>query len=202
MSIPTRAECLGLLRAHRVPPHIVAHSLRVAQAGELLAGRLAAAGRRIDPTLVAAGCLLHDLTKMRSLETGEDHARTAAAVLEARGWAEAADVVGQHVRLRPEVLAAPPNEAQVVFYADKRVMHHRVVDLDERFADLVARYGVTPEKRERLRRLHAETRGLEARLFAGLDIGPGDLDRLNLDPLEDFEPWRERSPSSATPPSA
>ena len=33
-------------------------------------------------------------------------------------------------------------EREIVFYADKRVMHDRIVSLDERVADLVRRYGI------------------------------------------------------------
>jgi uncharacterized protein len=33
-------------------------------------------------------------------------------------------------------------EREIVFYADKRVMHDRIVSLDERIDDLVDRYGI------------------------------------------------------------
>ncbi len=58
--------------------HIKAHSLRVCQVAELLTDHLTASNMnvyiRLCRDLVSAGALLHDITKTRSFETGENHA--------------------------------------------------------------------------------------------------------------------------------
>jgi hypothetical protein len=60
--------------------------------------------------------------------------------------------VGQHVRLN----SFDVDEAMVVNYADKRVMHERVVSLTRRFLDLMERYGTDDTRRERIL-LHHQT---------------------------------------------
>ena len=52
----------------------------------------------------------------------------------------------------------PLREAEVVNYADKRVLHARVVSLAERFADLKVRYGRTPEALVRINPMESAAR--------------------------------------------
>jgi len=53
--------------------------------------------------------------------------------------------VEQHVIIGNIDLRGPLEEREIVFYADKRVMHDRIVSIDERLRDLVDRYGHTEE---------------------------------------------------------
>jgi hypothetical protein len=69
----------------------------------------------------------------------------------------------------------------VVNYADKRVLHDRVVSLGERFADLMVRYGRTPEARARIAVMELRTQVLEEKLFAPLSLTPPDLLKVNGD---------------------
>jgi putative nucleotidyltransferase with HDIG domain len=141
---------------------------------------LAAAGWPLHLPLIEAGALLHDLGKTPCLGTSRSHAEWGAALLEELGYPEVAQVVRQHVYLQPwENISHHPGEVEVVNYADKRVMHDRVVTLETRFADLQERYGRTPEARSRIATLQARTRVLEERLFAGLPLTPHDLLQLN-----------------------
>jgi len=55
----------------------------------------------------------------------------------------------------------------------------RVVTLSQRFADLIERYGRTPEARERLAALEVKFQVLENKIFAPLDLMPEDLLKLN-----------------------
>ncbi|MBW1926229.1 MAG: HDIG domain-containing protein [Deltaproteobacteria bacterium] len=184
MEILDRKRCLALLQEYRVPEHIVSHSLRVTQAGMFIAGHLKKAGENLDIGLVEAGCLLHDITKMDSVNTGQDHALSAFKLLEALGHPATADIVRQHVHLDCNIKHNPMmTEALLVNYADKRVRHASIVTLSERFEDLLRRYGSTAERREMISRLHDETLEIESFIFKKLDIGPASLDELNvLDP--------------------
>jgi hypothetical protein len=73
----------------------------------------------------------------------------------------------------------PVREAEVVNYADKRVLHTRVVTLKDRFADLKVRYGRTPEALARIAAMEFKTRALEEKLFAPLRLTPQCLLQVN-----------------------
>ena len=73
----------------------------------------------------------------------------------------------------------PLREAEVVNYADKRVLHEDVVTLAARFADLKVRYGRTPEALARIQATEVRSRALEDKLFAPLRLTPLDLLRVN-----------------------
>uniref|UniRef100_A0A832A1L8 HDIG domain-containing protein n=1 Tax=Desulfacinum infernum TaxID=35837 RepID=A0A832A1L8_9BACT len=175
MKIPTMIECLELLKTARVPPHIVAHSTQVARCAVALARHLNGTGRPLNEALLWAGGLLHDIAKEISLKTGENHARLGAALLEQWGFGAVAPIVRDHIELEPSMLEEPFSESLVVNYADKRVKHDEIVTLDVRFADLVARYGKTPERKAFLERRWALYHMLERKLFAHTPISPERL---------------------------
>jgi putative nucleotidyltransferase with HDIG domain len=160
-------------------PHIAAHSIQVCRVAVWLCQALEAAGRaRLNLELVRAGGLLHDITKTRSFTTGEDHAQSGQVYLTRQGFGEVGSLVAQHVVLAAFDPEAPPNEAELINYADKRVMHDRIVSMPRRMADILARYGTSAQRRDRLRRLWQETERLEAKLFAGLGPDPEQVEEV------------------------
>ncbi|MBW1670055.1 MAG: HDIG domain-containing protein [Deltaproteobacteria bacterium] len=184
MELLDRERCLALLQEYRVPEHIVSHSLRVAQVGVFISSHLKIVGEDLDVGLVEAGSLLHDITKMDSVHTGQNHALSAFRLFEALGYHEVADIARQHVRLDHDIRHdLKITEALIVNYADKRVKHSSIVTLSERFEDLLIRYGTTPERRKMIRKLHDEIAEIEFFIFAKLDIGFSSLNNLN-----DLEP--------------
>jgi putative nucleotidyltransferase with HDIG domain len=182
ISLPSYNDCLALMEAHGMLPHIRAHSFRVMQVADCLGQALAGAGVGLNLPLIATGALLHDLGKTPCLGTGQNHAQWGAEVLASLGYPELARVVREHVRLEEDLPDPRPlREAEVVNYADKRVLHTRVVSLEERFADLRERYGRTPEALARIAAMQVISRDLEERLFAPLPLSPLDLMRSNGD---------------------
>ncbi len=179
MRVPTREQCYEILAQYDVPPHIVAHSERVAQVACFLAEALKKVGEPLDLALIEASALLHDLTKYWSLKTGENHALSAARELRSLGYPEVAEVVAQHIFLIPGPPGAPIRAEEVVYYADKRVKHTEIVLLKERFKDLRLRYGRDIASLLRLRRLEDLTRLLERRLFKKLPFGPEKVQELS-----------------------
>ncbi|MEN8244627.1 MAG: HD domain-containing protein [Thermodesulfobacteriota bacterium] len=156
-------------------PHIVAHSEQVCRVALCLVDHMNHSSARLNRPLVQAAALLHDITKTRSFETGEDHAFTGKEMLKERGFPEVARVVGQHVHLENEVRDEEMDEARVVNYADKRVLHDAVVSLEKRMAYIVERYGREEAHRERIMRLWEESRELEERIFRHVKFTPGEL---------------------------
>jgi uncharacterized protein len=178
MNVPSREECFQILRDARVPAHIVAHSIQVSLVATLLVDMLKERGINLDRALVQAAALLHDITKSESLQTRENHALTGAKLVGGLGYPEVGAIVGQHVRLDAYFASETPVEAEVVNYADKIVMHDRVVSMRERMEDILRRYARTSEIRERIELLIEKSIELENRLFGFLSITPGRLPAL------------------------
>jgi len=178
--LPTYADCLSLIAAHGMLPNIREHSFRVMQVAELLGQALTEAGFELHLPLISTGALLHDLGKTACLGTPHNHAQWGAEILAGLGYAELAQVVREHVRLEDGADDPRPlREAEVVNYADKRVLHTRVVSLAERFADLKERYGRTPEALVRIAAMAVKSQTLEEKLFAPLRLSPLDLLNTN-----------------------
>jgi putative nucleotidyltransferase with HDIG domain len=148
-NIPSRDECMDLMEEYGMLPNIVEHSRQVMHVSLAIVEQLQnRAG--IDRERVLAGALLHDITKTRSLKTKERHDASGGVLLRERGYVRIAEIVEQHVVLRDFNPHGDLEEREIVFYADKRVMHDKVVTLDERIADLIQRYGKTEEIRRRI----------------------------------------------------
>jgi len=176
MNIPDTPACYELICRAGMMDHIAAHSIRVCQVARCLGERLVARGIVLNLPLINAAALLHDITKTRSFETRENHAQTGEDYLRDLGYPEVGDIVGQHVRLTTYADAGMPTEAEIINYADKRVLHDAVVALSERMAYIVERYGGGKDELfERLQWLWDRTVALEKRLFSFLDFSPEAL---------------------------
>jgi putative nucleotidyltransferase with HDIG domain len=177
--IPSHEETLELIRQYRVPQHIIRHSMMVRRVALAIATSLSRAGFCINHAAVDRASLLHDLCKMDSIRSGNDHAHMAREVLRGLGYHTIGEIVGQHVRLKTRDI----NEAMVVNYADKRVMHDRVVSLSQRFDDLMNRYGTDEARRERIFKHRQDI--IEVEEILGRYCGDLDsLDALNLIPCD------------------
>jgi len=171
-AVPDRAECDRLLERYDVPAHIRRHSEQVARVARRLSAALGAAGVALDGALVEAAALLHDISKAACLQGG-DHAREGAELLQTLGYPEVAALVGRHVELGLWEPDGQITEAEILNYSDKRVRHEEVVSLQERFEDLVERYGRRgPGAEIRIRRNWKVTEELEAKIFRRLPFGP------------------------------
>lgn len=175
MLIPQKEQCLHLLSTVDMPGHIRDHSKLVCRVALVLTDGLIAAGIDVNRKLVRASALLHDITKPRSFKTGENHAQTGGQYLAKLGYPEVGEIIRQHVVLDQYFAAATPDEAEVVNYADKRVLHDKVVPLDERMTYILHRYAKTKARQELLKQLWEQTRLLERRLFAHLSFTPDIL---------------------------
>ena len=105
-------------------PNIREHSFRVMEVAGFLGEALAEAGFDLHLPLVTAGALLHDLGKTPCLGTLNNHAELGAGILDELGYPHVAQVVREHVHLDVTIMDPRPlREAEVVNYADKRVLH-------------------------------------------------------------------------------
>lgn len=170
---PDEEECSALWDKYDMPEHIRAHSRLVADLAVAVAEKLAETGADVHvPSVLACG-LLHDLGKYYTIRNGGSHGQVGAA------WVQSeirnphiAQGVLQHVRWvwRIDEAIDAWLLAYCIIYSDKRVMHDSVVSLEERYVDLVARYGVTEEAKIRIAGAHRQGREIEAALSRRLRI--------------------------------
>jgi putative nucleotidyltransferase with HDIG domain len=174
--IPSRQDCLELWEVYAMQPQIRAHSLQVARVANLLAKNLRPLFPDINPDLVEAGALLHDIAKSRCLGNKGNHVLEGRDILAGLGYEKVAEIVAQHVRLGDVYCDQEGlDEIVMVHYADKRVLHDSIVDLETRFEYLKKTYGRTPEILDGIERLFQETLSLEKRIFSRLPFAPQDI---------------------------
>ena len=145
MRIPTIEECYKLMNGYAMLPNIVAHSQQVARVAAAIMDHLKD-GTDIHRAAVITACLLHDITKTRSLQTREQHDISGGRLLAELGFPTIGAMVEEHVVLKDFQTDGDLLEKELVFYADKRVMHDRIVTVEERVEDLIVRYGTTEER--------------------------------------------------------
>ena len=173
--IPTLEECLDLMKEHNMLENIVHHSLLVNEVGLWLSEELNKTGENIDLAKVQAGALLHDITKTKSITTGEDHAKTGSELLEKLGFESISEIVRQHVMTDDALNSPTISEIEIVNYADKRVLHSKVVTLRKRFDDLRTRYGINQERVYLISQSEKRAIEVEKKIFSKLDVPPDAL---------------------------
>lgn len=201
MQIPTGEQCYRLMCDMKMMDHIVVHSMQVCRVATFLADHLNAQQNGLNYHLIRAAALLHDITKTRSFKTEENHALTGGQFLAKAGYPEVGELVRQHVRLdvypNPVVLG----EAEIIGYADKRVLHDKVVSLDKRMDYILGKYGKLSEHQKRIRRLWRKTRDLEDQIFCDLSLAPEDINRIlnREDRLKDFLKYQKVCDQASDP---
>ena len=138
MNIPTKEECLEILKRENVPDNIVAHVKAVCDFSMKTADFLEKKGINVNRKLVAAGALLHDVKKI----TKGDHITEGYEFVKSLGFPEVAMLVKKHglVHLGDGSFEPKTWEEKIVFYADKRCKGNKVVSVDERFQYTKQRY--------------------------------------------------------------
>ncbi|HDP25476.1 MAG TPA: HDIG domain-containing protein [Deltaproteobacteria bacterium] len=180
MEHPTRSQALDLLHEYQVPHHIIEHSMVVRRVATAIACSMVLRGVSLDITLVDRAAMLHDICKMHTVTSGGDHALLGQELLSSMGYSLLGDVVGQHVHLRSFDLS----EAMVVNYADKRVMHEKIVSVTRRFIDLMIRYGTDDARRARIMAQHHKTLKIQDIIAAASALDLSSLEMLHLIPSD------------------
>jgi molybdenum cofactor cytidylyltransferase len=174
--VPTSDEGEAILAKLNVPQDVVRHGRMVAEVARTLAERLTQAGLRLDVGLIAAAGLLHDLAKGRA-----HHARLGARMLNLLGYDDLAAIVAVHhdIEFEPGQM---PNEAALLYLADKLVKGDRIVPMDERFQGAMEKFSRDEEilalVRQRLLNALAIGRAVDRSLGVSLEQALADDCRL------------------------
>ena len=175
-NVPDEAQCVRLWDKYGMMPHIREHCRAVASVALDIVRRaeergVLPEGRGLERPYVLAAGLLHDIAKTYTIRHGGSHAQLGAAwVREETGNPALAQAVLWHVSWPwqdgPLDDAADPFRLPVIIaYADKRVRHTEVVTLEERFEDLMVRYGIDDERKARITGYLNRTKSVEKALF-------------------------------------
>lgn len=150
---PDTVECHAFWDKFQMPENIRRHSQLVAHIAVTLAQMADRRNIPIDIQAVRASALLHDIAKSWCLEHGGSHAFTGASWMTAELHNFA---ISQGIILHVHWPWPLPDGNAIcclpilVFYADKRVRHDQCVTLEERFDDLLIRYGKTREAKDNI----------------------------------------------------
>lgn len=180
-AVPTPEEARALLAVRAVPCAGVAHAEGVAAVALRIARALAAAGVRLDLSLVEAAALLHDIAKGQPR-----HEQAGGELLRALGFGGVADIVAAHrdVDIAPGM---PVTEREVVYFADKLVRCHTLVSVEERFGEKLAQWRHDPQAAAAIRGRMDRALGLRARLERDAGLSLADM----LHPLRSGQPVGE-----------
>ncbi len=173
MDLPSKERCMELLREHGLTEGMVAHSLKVAEIADYLAKKLDEAGEEINPELVDRAALLHDIAKFKHLDDDVRHHEAGHELLK-NDYPEIAEIVKRHaLDTILEKGAFRGWEDKIVWYADKRANHDKLVSLEERFKYLLGRYGgISREVEDTIRRCRKPSLGLEKEIMEKAKIEP------------------------------
>jgi uncharacterized protein len=204
-SLPTREECFDIIKKCHVPPHIVSHSLATAKLGVFLAQKLREKNIAIDPGLVEKACLLHDIARLCDLkESNYNNFGRDVSEQERTAWdrlktkfksARHEDIAYELLREKYPALALAIKkhrytallnekdkpatwEEKIVYYADKRVMHDKIVTLKERLEEAHQRSASLRNINEQSK---IDTAGVDRLIF---ELEQEIFSKIDLDPLE------------------
>lgn len=183
-NVPTIGQCLEFIELYEMYDNIRAHSFVVARIAETLVNGLYEAEKSPGPLAakdeVIAGALLHDIAKTLCLKTNCLHAEKGRDICIELGYPSMAEIVAEHVILKnftgdlykKGIFGAK----ELVFYADKRVLHDQVVSLGDRLDYILERYGNgDPAREQRIRENFDQALELESFLFSFLDFNPEEI---------------------------
>jgi HD superfamily phosphodiesterase len=169
----TKDEVKKMIEEFHMPKHIRRHCEQVAKICEFLGRKLVAKGHKIDIELLVNAALLHDLFRicdvavwnpqgfpdsyheesykkweeLRKKHCGKYHEDAVHDELIARGESRLAKLIKSH-RFE-NILDEKPFrnwEEKILYYADKRVDHDKIVDLKERLEKGKKRNAVTEKQ--------------------------------------------------------
>lgn len=209
--LPTVVDCLNLWKKYYTPENVIMHIKQVTCVCQWLIMKSQERKIELDGKLVVVGAMLHDFMRYVGMKQGYNlklavsppsyeeiafwqtmnekyhdmhHDEAAAAELQELGYdGRLVRIVFCHQKLVDPKHAPKTWEEKLVNYADKRVKHHQVVTLKERFDDLEERYPDLLESSQwQIKRSLAFE--LEREIFERFDCNPLDI---KSEALMDFD---------------
>ncbi|MDR1245770.1 MAG: TIGR03960 family B12-binding radical SAM protein [Clostridiales Family XIII bacterium] len=166
--IPTKEECLSILKTNGTPEHVIRHCLAVSNASRLIGIALSETGVSLDTELITSAALLHDIAR-----TEKDHARVGAELLRKQGFERIASIVSQHMEHKFPDSLADVTELDAVCLGDRVVRENICVGFEKRMEDVFARFAHQPNAIAKItaniERSRAFIRAVEERVCRSMD---------------------------------
>ncbi len=167
---PSEDECFTIIHKYEMLPNIVDHSVQVKNVSIAIYEHLKSKDI-ISRELLVAAALLHDIAKTRSIKNREmRHDLIGGEMLRELGFDEIADIVENHVVFSGYEPEGPLTEKEIIYYADKRVMHDKIVSVHARVDDLVHRYGINEKIKEMIIRNREFVLDLESKIARHMTV--------------------------------
>jgi uncharacterized protein len=174
--IPTIDQCYELMERYGMLENIKAHSIMVEKVANIIAREIMKAGTDISMAMITAGALMHDIAKTPCLNTRNDHALMGSEICLFNHFDEIAGIVKEHVIIEGFNPQSEVNETEIIYYADKRINHDKLVSLEERLDYLLIRYAKGNKRIEGLiEENFIQCRKVENKIFNLLSFRPEDL---------------------------
>lgn len=124
-----KEEITRLYQKYQTPEQVIRHMRKVAEVADRLMDGMKMCGSRAR---LMKACLLHDLCRAEKA-----HARVSAEAIRKEGYPAIAALVAVHhqAAYSEQEAQGPLTEAELLFYADKRVQEYRLVSVEERFRE-------------------------------------------------------------------
>jgi len=174
MAVPSIAQAERILRDKELPEPVVRHSRGVARVACAAAQLVAASGVPLDVGMVEAAALLHDIDKVETRGSAEEHGIVAGRWLTELGHEELALPVASHpvVCLLDDDRFPRGWPSVIVSVADRHVAQV-YLSTDERIDEMIGRH---PAYREELELARRPAHALEQEL--------AEVSGLSLDALD------------------
>jgi uncharacterized protein len=202
-NLPTHKECLAILAEYHVPPHIVNHSRVVAKLAVFLAQRLIEKGETVDTELLERAGLLHDMMRVHDFKESDyerfernlppegrakwhqlhekyksiPHELAAYEIFKERYPALALTIKRhRYMALLDEKDRPDSWEEKLLYYADMRVMHDKIMPLKQRLAEghkrNIHRHGSAARSKINTAKVDPLIFQLEKEIFAKIGLNP------------------------------
>ena len=147
-TLPSFEQCKIWWTKYDMLPNIQKHSQKVADITAHICRLAAQKGHILPYEATISSALLHDIAKTYCIKHGGSHNQLGAQwALNLTKNPLIASGVYHHIHWPFELDIKKYFLQLTVFYADKRVSHDTVVTLDDRFDDIIVRYGIIKKNR-------------------------------------------------------
>jgi uncharacterized protein len=181
----THARCIKLLKENETPRNIWLHNRKVNSVAMFLAKQFTNKGIELDLESIDKASLMHDIKKYHELSgiLKDMHEIEAEKLFNKLNQTKIANLVGKHktsALLNKNLLTW---EEKIVFYADKRVLHDKIVSIDERIEDGTKRYKDNHHYTGDEKLISLKMHDLESQIFKKLGMKPTDINEENVKPF-------------------
>lgn len=175
-----------LYKENKVPANIIRHMQKVAKVCKYLAKNINNTGiESANADTIEKAALLHDIKKLDT-DSRINHEENAAATLIKLGEKQIAEVIRKHGFDSPLKESDRPDtiEEKILYYADKRVLHDKIVTIEQRLEDGRKRYAKDKNIPEEEKKIELFINRLEQELCELAQIKPGDINEQNINEVK------------------